>query len=416
MKRKYRLVTAAALLLAQQGFGDAAHYKDTLVGERASGLGGAYVAMSDDPSGVFHNPAGLIFSTDSYISASTNVYNSSKQTYKNIGTNANYTTSSQSLTPGLLGFTQDWGPGKFGFAIVSPNPESVDQSDNITLEAGHPTGAKQITRRFLRQDNVYLFGPAYSLEVSSNFSIGLSLLGSIRLLRSIDNTVAITQADKYFIDNSLFRSDEIGVIPKLGIQFMPVPKWALGLTIAKTLSVSGSFDLIRTLTKTNSDGSIPTPTGDFLSDFVTVEDRQRYVIASPISLSVGTAFFASRNFLLTGQVDIYEGRPVDAIAATWNVSGGAELFLTDSFALRGGVYTNNANTANVDPGRTNQRDHVDLLGGSFGMSYYRPSSSLTLGASYAAGTGQSQAFRDISTVYELHRTVMNIYLSGSYQL
>ena len=53
---------------------DQFHYIDIHVGERASGLAGAFTAISDDPSGAYYNPAGLAFTNKSYISVSTNTF------------------------------------------------------------------------------------------------------------------------------------------------------------------------------------------------------------------------------------------------------------------------------------------------------------------------------------------------------
>ncbi|MEO1175145.1 MAG: UPF0164 family protein, partial [Myxococcota bacterium] len=49
----------AVLLLAAPARGDDTHYQDFIVGGRAVGLGGAFTALADDPSGLFYNPAGI---------------------------------------------------------------------------------------------------------------------------------------------------------------------------------------------------------------------------------------------------------------------------------------------------------------------------------------------------------------------
>ena len=50
------------------------NYYNDIVGDRATGMGGAYTAISDDPSGAWYNPAGLVFSMDNQISLSVNSY------------------------------------------------------------------------------------------------------------------------------------------------------------------------------------------------------------------------------------------------------------------------------------------------------------------------------------------------------
>ena len=48
------------------------NYINDFMGDRATGLGGAYTAISDDPSGAYYNPAGLAFAYDNQISLSVN--------------------------------------------------------------------------------------------------------------------------------------------------------------------------------------------------------------------------------------------------------------------------------------------------------------------------------------------------------
>ena len=63
-------------------FADEYHYQDLIVGERAAGLGGAYISIADDPSGIYHNPAGIIYSFENYFSLSANAYKWFVSSYK----------------------------------------------------------------------------------------------------------------------------------------------------------------------------------------------------------------------------------------------------------------------------------------------------------------------------------------------
>ena len=82
------------------------HYKNILVGERASGMGGAFVAISDDASGTFYNPAGLTYAAYSTISGSTNTYYSKDQNYSNAIGTKDWTRKSQSLLPNFFGMVK----------------------------------------------------------------------------------------------------------------------------------------------------------------------------------------------------------------------------------------------------------------------------------------------------------------------
>ncbi|HNF26159.1 MAG TPA: transporter, Ompp1/FadL/TodX family protein, partial [Leptospiraceae bacterium] len=65
MKRQVRKIAVLlGLLHSFPAFSDAYHNINGFFGERAAGLGGAYTAVSDDPSGAFYNPAGLNLAYD----------------------------------------------------------------------------------------------------------------------------------------------------------------------------------------------------------------------------------------------------------------------------------------------------------------------------------------------------------------
>ncbi len=102
------------------------YYKNMLVGERAFGLGGAYVAISDDPSGVFHNPAGLVYSLENYVSLSANAFMSSEQKFKDVYPGQDHTYTSEGFVPSFFGFIQNWGKSKVGFAIAVPHTDNLD--------------------------------------------------------------------------------------------------------------------------------------------------------------------------------------------------------------------------------------------------------------------------------------------------
>ena len=103
------LFLLAILIITLETFADEYHYQDLIVGERAAGLAGAYISISDDPSGLYHNPAGIIYNFENYFSLSANVYKSSKLTYKKAVAGQDYSTESSGWVPNFFGATQNYG-------------------------------------------------------------------------------------------------------------------------------------------------------------------------------------------------------------------------------------------------------------------------------------------------------------------
>ena len=84
MNTNYRLSKFAIIFLlsiSSNAFADGYHYNNILIGDRASGMGGAYTAISDDASGLFYNPAGIVYVVDRNFSATVNTFSAQ---YKNL--------------------------------------------------------------------------------------------------------------------------------------------------------------------------------------------------------------------------------------------------------------------------------------------------------------------------------------------
>ena len=67
-------MVAAALLAAAAARADQSNFRPYLVGARAGGMGGAFTALADDPSGPFYNPAGIAHVTSSQFSLSGSLF------------------------------------------------------------------------------------------------------------------------------------------------------------------------------------------------------------------------------------------------------------------------------------------------------------------------------------------------------
>lgn len=399
------------------------HYKDILVGERAAGLGGTYTALSDDPSGIYHNPAGILFGLENYISLSANAYTSHQQRYKNIYPNQDYAYRSQDLVPVFFGFTQSWRKRKIGFAVIVPDSNLIDQSDTVTKDTDATGNAKSFTRKFFRQDITYLAGPSYAFELLENMAVGFSALGLFRKVKLIDNTTILfsplgTGEYSFYLSN--FNLTSYGFVPKIGIQYMPLPQWSIGLVVSKPYNLGGSGSGQVTSTNHDTDGTPKTPTGVFNTDITrTDHDNVFYNIPSNLQVSLGNAYFFNKEFLLTGQLDVYGPQNnfrEFPIRTTINWGLGAEFYLYEWIAIRSGVYSNNTKTKPIDTNGKDQPPFVNLLGFTLGASLFRSGTSLSLTGSYSVGKGRGQAFADSVLTQEVQESQISFYLSGSYQL
>lgn len=390
------------------------HYKNLLIGERAAGLGGTYTAISDDPTGLYYNPAGMVYGFENYISVSANTVNIQETRYVNVISGHDYTLSSRNLVPNFFGFTQSYGKNKFAFAIIVPNSELINQDDELDDLSSVAAGLR---KRYFRQNTTYLIGPGYSMALGDSASIGLSLLGNFRFDTQIDNQLLqYTPAGtgEYLIQNTSIKRELYGILPKLGIQFMPTPKVAIGLTVSKNFVLTGNGSSTTVVPITGN--STNHQNGSFSHDYTINQVQLAAKDPSPLIVEAGSAFFPSKTLLLSADFSYYTADKDFGLASTYNISIGSELFLADSFAIRVGLFTNNANTPAFIANKTDQLPHVDMLGGSLGLSFLKPGSSFTLGSYYSSGSGQGQVVSGVTNVQVVQMSNLNIFLSGSYQL
>lgn len=186
----YRISLLGLLLCCGVAQADPYHYINTPVGDRASGLGGAYTAVSDDAAGLYYNPAGLVYGEGSNISSSINSYNQTFVTYENVlGGRYDWTRDSGTLLPNFLGVVQPLGKGRVGFSYAIPNTSLEDQDEvfyNVETSRGL---AERYVINFNNEDNTYKIGPSYALALNDSLSIGATLYFHHRSLKRINNLV-----------------------------------------------------------------------------------------------------------------------------------------------------------------------------------------------------------------------------------
>jgi len=419
------IAIVAPLLASSFVKADEYHYRDLMVGERATGLGGAYVAISDDPSGIYHNPAGIMFSFENYFSLSANAYNVNSITYKNVFGTQNYNRSSSGVVPNFFGFIQNYRSMKWGFAIVVPNSDSIDQDDEITNISASTGGAATLDRKLFRQDTTTLFGPAIAFEAFKNFTVGLSVFVDYHVDKAIDNQLITYNADasnkeRFYTHELSYNRTILSLMPKLGFQYMPAPKWSLGLVISKPVTMSGSYKEKTVENAFDTSTNLPADYNYVLShDLVKGKTNTSPKELENLEVGFGVAYLPSKKFLLSSDFYYYgESKFSDGKTAvsTYNFSLGSEYYFTDGFAGRFGFFTNNANTPTIVTGMANQLDNVNFYGLSTGLSWINSGSSFTLGLTYSTGSGKAQAIGDSTVIQNAEAYNAMVYLTGSYQL
>jgi len=392
------------------------HYVNLLVGDRANGMGGAYTAISDDPAGLFYNPAGIVHAQGSSLSGSMNTFNQTTITYRKVlGGLHDWTRTSSSLLPNYFGVIQPWGWGMIGFSYAVPNASGEDQDESFdNIATGLGTADKFIIN-YNNDDKTYNFGPSFAMKLSDTFSLGATLYLHQRQQQLIDNTLLIFSNDRVWRNNYI-EFEERGIKPKLGLMWSPSDSVSLGMSLSKITIFSSEITGHQSCLGANAASygvNDLCASGDVVNhNITTIEEKSEY----PLHLQFGSAWFHSNALLLSADLSYHSAHTSNGNTREQviNFSGGIEYYFNSTWALRAGIFSDYANTPKISSGEIGQEEHVDLMGLSGSISRFTRNSSLTIGFNYSSGTGQAQIISGSSEIQEVEMSNLGLSLAASY--
>lgn len=384
--------TAIAMCVAIQGWADEFHYNSILIGDRASGMGGAYTAVSDDASGMFYNPAGIVFVSDRNFSASVNTYSSMVKTYDNVIGGQPFTRKSSALLANYFGIVKPFGNLKVGFSYAVPDSVNEDLSQTVTgVSSSTNGGSFDFTINLNNRDNTYNWGPSAAMPINNEWAVGATMYVHQRETLIIQNQFRANVDGTNQWVNSYFKLNETGLRPILGVNWSPIEKLSLGLTWSKVLILnSGATNQVACVDTTTA-GCDPLVNGVMFQvpTLTSFDEKRQY----PTRIAFGAAYFASKELLVSGDITFHSAvsDPIfgDKVS-TVNVAAGTEYYLSKKWAVRAGLFTNVANTPQIEPGTTIIEEHINLYGGSLSFTRFTGDSSVTIGGSLSYGKGLAQ--------------------------
>jgi hypothetical protein len=365
-------------------FADQYHDINGFFGERAAGLSGAYTAISDDPSGAYYNPAGLGFATGDSISISASNYKTIQKQYKNVDSpGLAYSQISKNYLPNFIGVIRGSGNLKFGFSIVNSVNESFNRNSQISIPVFSPT-INNTKLYNLENYNQILAGPSLGYALSNNLSIGATLY-YMEDTQNITRTTLQQYTDmSYVMLSQVDNRRTTGVMPIIGVQYMPVDQLSLGLSLRRK-TVMGQNRLLSSfyadsLKATNARTNIDFAEGTH--NFYGAYENGRYIqkggttgrVPETTEVRFGAAYFASKDFLASFDIIHNTGYtfkknqsefsfdPTNSQAkltwkspevkelgrkATTNFALGIEYFLVENISVLLGGYTNFANSEKI---------------------------------------------------------------------
>lgn len=363
------------VLLSSTVIADQYHYGNLLVGGKAIGYGGAYVAIADDLSAMHYNPAGLAFQEAS-TSASVNTMAFEDTEFLGVFSDgSDVKRSSFTVVPGFIGLSGKQGKLSYGsfFTVMDFSQERSTSQTEYTIEGDIPQDVVEFVDYDL--DNAsYKVGGSLAYEYSDNFAIGMSLALVYKDFITTQGSgafytfpIELGGTTTGFNAQQRVTEEQYIVEPTIGALWK-TDTLNIGVKYSQQFSINRNFESTIKLVAPGVLAIDPYHSSAFFA--VTQSDeKQQY----PHQFSLGMSKqFSKLN--ISVQVDYYSSvddltyQPETALPDTVNLdsvtnySAGVEYNIDEDTALQLAFFTDNSNGV-IDINQTYQRiEKIDVSG------------------------------------------------------
>ena len=449
--RAASLLLGALLLCAPAASADDGRYQDYPVGSRALALGGAFTALSDDPSGLFYNPAGVCDARRYNVSVSASLYGverSSRNGRIDLGTST-FALNTINVIPGEAGFIKGIGPlDTRGTPLAIGFDVSVPSFRSYGSDADETTGSlrRQLHSRVL--DRTFVLAAGGALRVNPQWNIGFALQYNLRLFEQVeDSLVSGSGTDPsvgVYHAAASFQNGEL--VPVLGVKFRLDERWRFGASLGLPgveLHSAGKVNVQDVVT------DVSQPVGQRTTVRIYDEaDKIKSHTPVPLVARLGAAHIEPGRWTLSADVSFHAGASYnrfqipDASVVSrlriqdfverrpvLNFNAGGEYLLNNEWSVALGAYTNHSGASQLDadvtgalkPG-SSRLPNLNLYGGTATLGMIGVHSISRAGVSVAYGGGEDAIPDDqlgiSSTTYQraqVHQLFLYFFLASTFR-
>ncbi len=405
--------------------GSDTHYQDILVGERAAGMGGAFTALSNEATGAYYNPAGIISDASTLIQASMSAF-SLRQKHVAVldfcGTRLEEDESSLFTLPVSFGFVKLFNKGNvkhgLGLTLVMPHAEKVGQSfDKQNARCGPISVGLGGSR--LTVDRVFWSGLTYAIRpwpfLQAGVTVGLGIrAGTVTSLLAMtfdvnDSSAGNTGTTYPAIGFTNLDMSLWNLFLQFGLIIHPGDKLHIGLSVTTPyfpIADTGRLDIL---------SSQPNPVDWQQSGGVVLDDAE-FSWKVPLKLAFGLAYRVSSRLTMASDLKLHlpvERYPLASHTVldeakvlgfvekdfaenqrNWvlNANIGGEFHLTSQWLLRFGAFTNF--TSLPEDTLNSDFEHIHLFGATLGGTFISNQlSTLSAVVQGQIGQGEAQGYR-----------------------
>ena len=272
-------------------YADENHFKNVLVGDRAATMGGTYIAIADDSTGGYYNPAGLAYSVGDTISGSGNAYYSSKTRYKKTIGNQDWERDSETVLPNFFGITKSLGRTMLAFSYIVPDSFIEHQDQDYKF------GSDVYFLSLHTEHQSNMSGPSIAYRFDDTWSVGASFFYGWGITRKLQNEYQKIGSDPVKNTFQSTKREESFLQSRIGVQSNFLEPLTIGLvyveTIPLALNVQKNISVVSSQTQTFSNSAEELP------------------LKKPRQFSFGLAYFLSHDWLLAMDLDYFSSSTSD---------------------------------------------------------------------------------------------------------
>jgi hypothetical protein len=324
----------ATALVGREAAADPTNYQRYVIGERALGMGGAQTAVVNDPMANLYNPAAMVFTTSTMVSASKCLYSLDSRRVKGgfipassfgaEGTDAVTLEQKNDLTlPSTLALSTKFGPRleksgsqrhAIGVAILVPS------QDKFTLRGSwKASGDVRDSEMYSLSESFtqIWMGLSYAFRAIDELGLGISMfLSTTTFDRNMIQSryASFTECDGGIVNCGLmeFREsalsiDTVSLLFRVGGLWEPNPNWRFGLTVSAPSILIPDLKLFTTkghLAQTYGVSSVagsPDDRVEYFSDSY----KLKVAVQEPMSFRAGAAYLWKEMFAADFDVALY---------------------------------------------------------------------------------------------------------------
>jgi hypothetical protein len=416
------LCAIAATTLPSVARAEEGPYSNFLVGERSMGLGGAFVAVADDVSALFHNPSGIATLSTSAYSGGLWAFFEGRRTIENgyrtdLGA-VSLEHSAKLALPSFLGGVVKFGarqadglrPHALGAALMSP---FVNEYRFVAQLSEERSALDRIEVR--HGDSARWLGLSYAYRVRPGLAFGLTVFGA---QRSVSHDEVEIRGREGTMDDltgaNIARASTVGIdayqmIVRFGAHADLARELRAGLMFQPPgLDIGGSA-VAEHATTTTGDPMSPMTAVDLMRN-----DDAGYNLPTPWELRFGLGYLAHGGELISIDFSFFgpagsEQDPLPLIKDSELSYGlfvpqktyrrpalrgalGFEAELTTVTPVRGGIFFERSSAPEVlSMADRYVRDRVDRVGVALSVGIRTGGYDFAVGSSATLGTGEALA-------------------------